>query len=89
MTEIEQLPIPASVVSAAQKAEMARIWIADGEQIVIISPRIWDDPGAWGLMLVDMAKHIADAYAEKGHDAQHALSLIKSAMEAEWESSTA
>ena len=88
MSDVEQLPVPDEVYSAEQKAEMARIWVADGEQIVVISPRMWDDPGAWGLMLVDMAKHIAQAYQAKGYYPPDALAKIKSAMEAEWEHPT-
>ena len=42
MSDVEQLPVPDEVHSAEQKAEMARIWLADGEQIVVISPRLWD-----------------------------------------------
>jgi hypothetical protein len=48
MTKLEELPIPDAVLAASEKAEMVRIWIADGEQVVALSPRLWDDPGAWG-----------------------------------------
>ena len=89
MSEIEELPIPGEVVTASQKAEMARIWIADGDQVVTISSRMWDDPGAWGLMLVDFAKHVAQAYEAKGLSATEALAQIRAAMDAEWAEPTA
>ena len=60
MLTIEELPIPAAAIAANEKTEIARIWIADGDQIVTLSPRLWDDPGAWGLMLVDVARHVAE-----------------------------
>jgi hypothetical protein len=88
LPEIEELPIPESVVAASQKAEMARIWIADGDQVVTLSPRMWDDPGAWGLMLVDLAKHVALAYEAKGLSATEALARIRAAMDAEWTTPT-
>lgn len=88
MPAIEELPIPDVVFAASQKAEMARIWLADGDQIVTLSPRLWDDPGAWGLMLVDLAKHLAKAYEARGLNAADTLARIKSAMEAEWSSPT-
>jgi hypothetical protein len=84
MPDVEELPVPEKAYVARQKAEMARIWIVDGEQIAVISPRMWDDPGSWGVMLVDMAKHIAEAYQSKGHNPDDTLERIKSAMEAEW-----
>lgn len=88
MSVIEELPVPESVVAARQKAEMARIWIADGDQVVTLSPRMWDDPGAWGLMLVDLAKHVALAYEAKGVSEKEALAKIRAAMDAEWTSPT-
>lgn len=88
MTTIEELPVPNSVVVASKKAEIARIWIADGDQVVTLSPRMWDDPGAWCLMLVDLANHIAQAYEAKGISATEALARIRAAMDAEWTSPT-
>lgn len=88
MEDLEELPIPQAILGAASKAEMARIWIADGNQVVILSPRAWDDPGAWGLMLVDLAKHVARSYAAKGIAAETALSRIRECLDAEWKHPT-
>jgi hypothetical protein len=88
VSAIEELPIPESVIAASKKAELARIWLADGDQVVTLSPRLWDDPGSWGLMLVDLAKHVALAYEAKGLNSTEALARIKAAMEAEWTSPT-
>ena len=84
MPDVEELPIPESVVAAQRKSEMARIWLADGYQVVVLSDRLWDDPGAWGLMLVDMARHVSKAYEGKGRNAADTLLRIKAAMDAEW-----
>jgi hypothetical protein len=88
MKRNEELPIPSNVTSANQKMEMARIWLVDGEQIVSLSSNLWDDPGAWGLMLVDLAKHVAQAYALQGRNPHETLTRIKSAMDAEWQHPT-
>jgi hypothetical protein len=64
--------------------EMARIWIADGDQHVVLSPKLWDDPGAWGLMLVDLARHVARAYAQSGSSERAVLEKIRQAFDAEW-----
>jgi hypothetical protein len=64
--------------------ELLRVWIADGDQVVNISPALWNDPGTWGLMLVDLAKHGAAAYAAKGLRREDTLGSIRAAMDAEW-----
>jgi hypothetical protein len=61
MSDPVSLPVPAQVSDAAQKMEMARIWVADGKQVVTLSPNAWSDPACWGLMLVDLARHVARA----------------------------
>jgi hypothetical protein len=44
----------------------------------------WDDPGAWGLLLVDIARHAAQAYARNGVGRDQALARIKELFDAEW-----
>jgi hypothetical protein len=81
---LEELPIPAAVFAAKQRAELARIWLADGNQILTISPRTWDDPAIWGLMLADFARHLVMMYEERGVSRVEAFTRIKEAFEAEW-----
>lgn len=88
MSTKQELPIPSSIEGCEKAIEMARIWIADGDQHVVLSPDLWSDPGAWGLMLVDLARHVANAYAQKGHDSSVVLANIRAAMDAEWAAPT-
>jgi len=44
----------------------------------------WDDPGAWGLLLVDIARRAAQAYARDGVQRARALARIKELFDAEW-----
>jgi hypothetical protein len=88
MTKSNELPIPEVVNDSADALEMARIWIVDGNQIVTLSPRLWTDPGAWGLMLVDLANHVAKAYEARGLNRSEALAAIQNAMHAEWSNPT-
>lgn len=82
---MKELPIPAQVRAAKSATELARIWAADGAQHVSLAAGVWPDPAAWGIMLVDLAKHIADAYkASDGRDPQQTLSRIRAALDAEW-----
>ena len=82
--ETNELPVPDAVSKANRSMEMARVWIADGRQIVALSPNLWGDPGSWGLMLVDIARHLSKQYAEAGQDEAEVLSRIRSAFDAEW-----
>ena len=84
----QELPAPPSIEGCEKAMEMARIWIADGDQHVVLSPNLWSDPGAWGLMLVDLARHVANAYGQQGHDRDGVLVKIRQAMDAEWNSHT-
>jgi hypothetical protein len=84
MSQSESLPIPRHVRKAKQSIEMARIWVADGEQVVSLSARPWSDPACWGLMLVDLARHAAAAYQPLGHDPDATLERIRAAFDAEW-----
>ncbi len=84
----EELPIPHTVYASKRAMEIARIWIAGGDQHIILTPNLWEDPGNWGIMLVDLAKHVAKAYAGKNADQAKVLSRIKAAFDAEWECST-
>lgn len=49
MTNHTDLPVPDWVLDATKAAEMLRVWVADRDQVVTLSPAMWADPGAWGL----------------------------------------
>jgi Domain of unknown function (DUF5076) len=79
-----ELPIPAVVDAADRATEMVRIWLVDGDQCVVLSPNLWPDPAAWGLMLVDLARHVSKAYGAQGQDPSKVLKRIREAFDAEW-----
>jgi len=83
-TREHPLPPPPAVDDAEQAIELARIWAVDGSQHVTINVHLWKDPAAWGMMLVDFARHVADAYSESGMTEEEALSRIKAGLDAEW-----
>jgi hypothetical protein len=86
---MSELPIPPAASSAQESAEIARVWIADGRQHVTLNAPAWKDPAAWGLLLVDLAKHVANAYAQvEGRDAREVLTRIRKGFDAEWEHAT-
>lgn len=82
---MEELPIPAAATMDEKSVELVRVWAANGEQHVSIAHPMWDDPGAWGLILADLARHVALAYQQaRGADPAAVRSRIKAAFEAEW-----
>jgi hypothetical protein len=42
--------------------EVLRVWIAEQGQHVSIRSGAWEDPFAWGIVLADLARHIANAH---------------------------
>lgn len=86
--EAESLDPPHTVATANTSIELVRIWLVDGRQDVVINRNLWDDPATWGLMLVDLAKHLANAYEKNGKDRQEALDRIVEGFKAEIEHAT-
>jgi uncharacterized membrane protein len=79
------LPIPAAVQQDGKSVELARIWAAGGKQYVSLATGVWSDPAAWGIMLADLARHIADAYWQaESRDPTDVLARIKQGFDAEW-----
>ena len=66
MTETQrELSVPATVVEAPNAREILRLWTSDaGERVTLRIDGL--EPAAWGLMLVDVARHVAHAYARQG-----------------------
>jgi hypothetical protein len=84
-----ELPILPAAASAERSIEIARIWAAGGKQHVTLATKLWEDPAAWGLMLVDLARHVANAYVEtEGRVSAEVLERIKQGFDAEWSSPT-
>ena len=63
--------------------------MANKEQHVSLRAGVWKDPAAWGLMLADLARHIANSYQQdEGFDRFNTLQRIKTALDAELASPT-
>lgn len=59
---LRELAAPENVSEDA--FEILRVWIIGGGQEVIIRTEVWDDPAAWGILLYDLVRHVARAYAQ-------------------------
>ena len=88
MSHKDALAIPAAASKDPRSLEVLRVWIAHGEQHVALSFGMWEDPAAWGLLLADLARHIAEAHAQQddGVSAEDFLEEIHAGFEAEMDS---
>ncbi|OGV59049.1 MAG: hypothetical protein A2283_03660 [Lentisphaerae bacterium RIFOXYA12_FULL_48_11] len=85
----KELAVPPSVTADVTAVEIARIWASNGKQVVTLRPELWEDPAAWGLMLVDFAKHVANAYEQLGNGSkEEVLKRIKWGFDVEWNKPT-
>jgi Domain of unknown function (DUF5076) len=74
--------------SDPQAVEVLRVWAAPGNPQQLTLRTTWKDAGAWGLMLVDIARHASKAYASEGQDPKAVLKRIRDLFDAEWEKPT-
>jgi hypothetical protein len=88
MSKLQELPPPHTVHTASNATEVVRIRIVDGNPHVAISGSLFKYPAAWGLLLVDLAKHAANAYEQNGADRDATLNRILAGFRAEIESPT-
>jgi Domain of unknown function (DUF5076) len=58
----KSLSIPPAAQRDKASFEVMRVWIAEQGQHVSIQSGAWDDPFAWGIVLADLARHIALAH---------------------------
>jgi Domain of unknown function (DUF5076) len=61
-----QLAIPAAALQDARSFELLRVWVANEDQHVILRAGAWQDPRPWGIVLADLARHIANSLCKPG-----------------------
>ena len=76
-------PLPPDVMERDDATEVLRAFVVDGG-LSIAFTRAFEDPEMWGLLLVDIARHAARAYArESEYTEEEALARILDMFEAE------
>ena len=84
MPDTNQLRIPDAARNDRRSFELLRVWIADGEQHISLRAGVWTDPAAWGVMLADLAGHIAHSLEQgSGLPRDEALAAIHEGFEHE------
>lgn len=66
MPSPKYLDIPPAASRDQASFEVLRVWIAEHGQHVSLRSDAWEDPFAWGIVLADLARHVALA-----HQMQH------------------
>jgi hypothetical protein len=83
MTGPKEQPLPPDVMGRDDATEVLRAFVVDGG-LSIAFTRAFEEPDMWGLMLVDIARHAARAYAqESSYTEEEALARVVDTFEAE------
>src|ERR1700728_4783134 len=79
----KQQPLPPDVISRDDATEVLRAFVVDGG-LSIAFTRAFEEPDMWGLLLVDIARHAARAYAkESSYTEEEALARVVEMFESE------
>jgi hypothetical protein len=79
----KEQPLPPDVAGRDEATEVLRAFVLDGGLSIAFTPA-FEEPDMWGLMLVDIARHAARAYAREGaYTEEEALGRIVEMFEAE------
>jgi Domain of unknown function (DUF5076) len=79
----KEQPLPPDVIGREDATEVLRAFVLDGG-LSIAFQRAFEEPDLWGLLLVDVARHAARAYArESDYSEDEALQRIVEMFEAE------
>lgn len=64
-----ELNKPPAIEDNRDAFEILRVWIAGDNQHFTLRRGVWPDAAAWGIVLADLAKHAATAYAGNDQEA--------------------
>lgn len=83
---MNQLPIPEAAVEDEKSIEMIRVWIAQRKLHASLRPGIYhgregvSETRAWGIVLADVARHVASALGKEfGLDTLASVEAIEAA----------
>jgi hypothetical protein len=89
MTSERELLIPPVAADDPAALEVVRAWVVKQGLHCTLNVGVWKDPAAWGLVLADLARHVANAHHKQdGRDARESLASIRKAFAAELDAPT-
>ena len=84
MATNRELIIPPLAANSTQGKEILRAWLVDQSLHCSLRPTAFDNASPWGLVLADVAKHVANAlYEEHGFAVDDTLDSIRYMFNAE------
>ena len=83
-----ELKIPGDAKDNQDAQEILRVWSSGEHQDFVVRYDIWEDPAAWGLLLVDVARQVARAFHERGHNKEQVYHRILEGFRVEAENPT-
>ena len=84
----KEQPLPPDVIGRDDAIEILRVFVLDGG-LSMAFQRAFEEPDMWGLLLVDLARHAARAYARESEMSEvEALDRFLDMFEAEIERPT-
>ena len=85
----KEISIPSGIQADSAAQEIMRVWKTGDQQTAIFEGTVWSDPAVWGIICVDILRHVADAYEHEGsYSAESAFERIKSGLQAELDTQT-
>ena len=85
MAQSDQLRVPEPARTDAKSFELLRVWIAHQDQHISMRVGVWKEPEHWGMMLADLARHIAAAFEQsEKRDPEETLARIKAVSRPRW-----
>jgi len=86
---MRELEVPNTAKIDEDAFEILRVWIANQQQHVSIRIGVWNDPMIWGMMLADLARHLANAYNQQhGYSFDNTVNRIREGFDVELDSPT-
>jgi hypothetical protein len=87
--KVEQLSLPNDIDENSEGQEVLRAFIVDSGLSVSMAPLAFGEPDTWGLLLVDVARHVSRAYESEGQGQfETTMGKIREMFDAEWDRPT-
>jgi uncharacterized protein DUF5076 len=86
--QTQELDPPPVAATNSEAIEILRVWAAPEAPQQLTLRTCWKDPGAWGLLLADVARHAAQACERDGRNLDDVLRRIRELFDAEWSAPT-
>jgi hypothetical protein len=89
MAHKHELAPPPDAIANDEAKEFLRAWAVNDGIHVSLLPQAWRHPAAWGIILADIVRHVADGYHQAdGRDKAKAMQEIMALLIAEFQAPT-